>query len=229
MMSICIIWKGSWKDLKTNGLKCKLSKCEFMKPSMKYLSFIVDGEGLHMTEDATRAVREAPRPESKLEMQSLMGLVNHYRQYAPNLSSIMSPLTELLQKNKRWEWSSECENAFSQVKRHLTTKAVVLVHYDLQKPVTLAVDASLRGLGAVLSHIINAEERPIAYASRSLTAAERNYSQLKWEGLAIIFGLRKFHQHIYGRRFTLIMGNKPLSHILGPKKGIPVLAASRLQ
>ncbi|XP_064102283.1 uncharacterized protein K02A2.6-like [Macrobrachium nipponense] len=164
--------------LHINGLKCNLSKCEFMKPSLKYLSFIVDEEGIHMTEDAIAAVTEAPRPESRSEMQSFLGLVNHYRRYVPNLSSVAAPLTELLHKDRKWHWSVECERAFSEIKKMLTTETGVLVHYDLSKPVTLAVDASPKGLGAVLSHITN---------------------------------------------------NKPLSYILGPRKGIPVLAAARIQ
>ncbi|XP_064081553.1 uncharacterized protein K02A2.6-like [Macrobrachium nipponense] len=85
------------------------------------------------------------------------------------------------------------------------------------------------GLGAVLSHITSNGERPIAYASRMLTPTERNYSQIEREGLAIIFGLRKFHQYLYGRIFTLITDSKPLSYILGPRKGIQVLAAARIQ
>lgn len=103
------------------------------------------------------------------------------------------------------------------------------MHYDPQKPLSLAVDASPKGLGAVISHETKEGERPIAYALRSLTPAERNYSQLEREGLAIIFGLQKFHQYLYGRRFTLITDNKPLGLIFGPKKGIPVLAATRIQ
>ena len=106
----------------------------------------------------------------------------------------------------------------------------MLVHYQPHKPVTLAVDASPYGLGAVISHEMDdSSDRPIAYASRTLTTAERNYSQLEKEALAIIFGIQKFHMYLYGRRFTLLTDNKPLSLILGPKKGIPVLAASRLQ
>ncbi|XP_064085209.1 uncharacterized protein K02A2.6-like [Macrobrachium nipponense] len=94
----------------------------------------------------------------------------------------------------------------------------------------LKLDASPKGLGAVLSHITSNGERPIAYASRMLTPTERNYySQIEREGLAIIFGLRKFHQYLYGRKFTLITDNKSLSYILGPRKGIPVLAAVRIQ
>ncbi len=94
----------------------------------------------------------------------------------------------------------------------------------------MEVDASPKGLGAVLTQVMdNGDQRPIAFASRSLSPAEINYSQLEREGLAIIFGIEKFHQYLYGRKFTLVTDNKPLSLILGPKKGIPALATARLQ
>ena len=94
----------------------------------------------------------------------------------------------------------------------------------------LAADASSCGIGAVLSHVFDdGEERPIAYASRTLSSSEQNYSMIEKEALAIIFGLKKFHQYLYGRRFSLITDHKPLTLILGPKRGIPVLAVSRLQ
>ena len=96
--------------------------------------------------------------------------------------------------------------------------------------VQLAVDASLFGLGAVISHITTeGEERPIAYASRSLTPAEKNYSVIEKEALAIIFAIRKFQQFLYGRRFTLLTDHQPLTLLFGPKKGIPPITASRLQ
>lgn len=72
-------------------------------------------------------------------------------------------------------------------------------------------------------------ERPIAYASKSLSDAKKNYSQLDKKALAIVFGVKRFHQYIYGRRFTLITDHRPLLAILGPKSGIPPLAAARMQ
>ena len=106
----------------------------------------------------------------------------------------------------------------------------MLAHYDPQLPLRMAADASAYGVGAVISHVYpNGVEHPIAYASRTLTAAERNYVQIEKEALSLIFGVRKFHQYVYWRAFTLITDHKPLNTILGPKKGISPLAAARLQ
>ena len=144
------------------------------------------------------------------------------------MSTVVQPLTNLLGKDVPWFWTESCRNACETV-RQLLTSSQVLEHYQPDKPVTLAVDASPHGIGAVISHQLDNDDRPIAYASRTLTAAERNYSQIEKEALAIIFGVTKFHQFLFGRKYTLLTDHKPLTLILGPKKGIPVLAASRLQ
>lgn len=105
----------------------------------------------------------------------------------------------------------------------------MLVLYNLKLEVQLAVDASPVGLGAVISHIIaDGTERPIAYASRSLTNSEWNYSVIKKEALAITFGIRKFQQFLYGRRFSLLTNHQPLTLLFGSKKAIPAVAASRI-
>ena len=106
----------------------------------------------------------------------------------------------------------------------------VLVQYNPKIEVQLAVDASPVGLGAVISHITaDGTERPIAYASGLLSKSERKYSVIEKEALAIIFGVRKFQQFLYGRRFTLMTDHLPLTLLFGPKKEIPAVAASRIQ
>ena len=106
----------------------------------------------------------------------------------------------------------------------------MLVHYDPTTPLGLACDASPYGLGAVLSHTMSeGVERPIAYVSRTLTEAEKKYSQLDKEGLAIVFGVKKFHYYLYGRPFTIESDHQPLSYLFSEKKGIPILASARIQ
>lgn len=106
----------------------------------------------------------------------------------------------------------------------------MLAHYVPELPLISSCDASPVGVGAVLAQVyLDKTERPIAYASRTLARAEENYAQLDKEALAIVFGVKIFHDYIYGGNFILVTDNKPLATILGPKKGIPTIAAARMQ
>ena len=110
------------------------------------------------------------------------------------------------------------------------TTGLLQCHYDPKLPMKMAADASAYGIGAVISHVYSdGSERPVAFASRTLSPSERNYAQLEKEALALVYGVQHFHQFLYGRRFTLVTDHKPLTTILNPRKGIPSLAAARLQ
>ena len=161
-------------------------------------------------------------------IRSFLGLLNYYWKFIPSLATLIHPLDSLLQHAKPWAWTKRCSQAFQQAKEALSSSSV-LVHYDPTLPITLAGDASAYGIGAVISHTLpDGTKKPIAFASRSLTSSERNYAQLEKEALSLIFGVNKFHQYLYGRKFHLITDHKPLTAILGSKKGIPSLAAARL-
>ena len=104
------------------------------------------------------------------------------------------------------------------------------MHYDPKLPIVVASDASPTGLGAVISHVLpNEEEKPIVFASRTLSPAEQNYSQIEKEALGFIYAVQKFHIYLYGREFLLETDNQPLSFILHPNRAIPAVAASRIQ
>ena len=136
------------------------------------------------------------------ELKSYLGLLTYYGKFLPNLSSILSPLYRLLRKNVLWRWAEEEERAFKTSKELLTSQKF-LAHFDDSLELILACDASAYGIGAVLSHKMpDGSEKPIGYASRTLAKAERNYSQLE-EGLACIFGIKKFHSYLYGHSFQL--------------------------
>lgn len=221
--------KSVLNTLKESGLKLALHKCEFFKTEINYLGYKIDKNGLHTTKDKIIAITKAPVPKNITELKSFLGLVNFYGKFIPNSATLFNPLYRLLRKNSVWSWSQECNFVFNEIK-NVMTSLDFLAHYDPEKPVRLIVDSSAYGLGAVITHIFeNGDEKPIAYASRTLNKSEINYSQVEKEGLAIIFGVKKFYQYLYGRKFTLVTDNKPLLTIFGPKKGIPPLSASRLQ
>jgi len=169
-----------------------------MQLSVEYLGYQVDAEGLHTTAGKIKAIVDAPRPCDVKQLRSFLGLVNYYGRFVPNLATVAHPLNKLLCKDVKWQWNKECDSAFSSLKKQLASQSV-LVHYDVNLPVKLACDASSYGLGVVISHIMpDQSERPIAYASQSLSKAEKNYSQIEKEALSIIFGVTKFHKFLYG-------------------------------
>ncbi|XP_021353194.1 uncharacterized protein K02A2.6-like [Mizuhopecten yessoensis] len=221
--------KAVLERLDQYGLRLKKEKCEFFKTKVSFCGHEIDAEGLHKSETKVKAMNEAPAPRDVSELRAFLGLVNYYGRFIPNLAAVLHPLHELLQKDHKWHWSESCQAAFAEVKGLVTSKEV-LTHYDPEKPVRLACDASPKGLGAVLSHVMNdGSERPIAYASRSLNKAERNYSQIDKEALGLVWGVKYFYNYIFGRKFTLITDHKPLVSIFKPDKSIPGMTAARMQ
>ena len=217
------------EKLQNSGLKLNRPKCFFLRSQIEYLGHVIDREGLHPTAEKVRAIQEARKPQNVSELRSFFGIINYYNRFLPNLSTILAPLYRLLQKDVKWMWGQEQEEAFSAAKEALQDDSL-LVHYDESKPLILACDASQYGLGAVLSHTMeDGTERPVAYASRTLTAAEKRYSQLEKEGLAIIFGTKKFHNYLYGRFFLIESDHKPLAYLFNEAKGISPTASSRIQ
>ncbi|CAG9137931.1 unnamed protein product [Plutella xylostella] len=215
--------------LRNMGLTIKLSKCEFMKNEVKYLGFIIDKDGLRPDPTKLEAISSAPRPEDVSQLKSFLGMLNYYGKFIPNLSSLLHPLHNLLRKEASWKWDSLCDKAFLEAKQALLGERV-LAHYEEGRAVVLSVDSSAYGLGGVLAHRYeDGSERPVSCVSRTLSPAERNYSQLDKEALAIFYGITKHHQYLFGRRFILRTDHQPLSYIFGAKGGIPQTAASRLQ
>ena len=200
-----------------------------MGASVEYLGHHIDAEGLHTTAEKLAAIQKAPPPRNEHELRAFLGLLNYYGKFISSLSTMIHPLNQLLQRHRPWRWSKACQCAFQSAKYALASNRV-LAHYNPGLPLKLAADASSYGVGAVISHQYpDGSERPIAFASRTLMTSEKNYSQLEKEALAIIFGVKKFHQYLYGRQFMLLTDHKPLVTILGPKNMIPPLAAVRLQ
>ena len=211
------------------GLRLKRQKCKFLLPSVEYLGHKISAQGLQPTESKIQDLQDAPVPKDVSQLKAFLGLLNYYGKFIPNLSTLLAPLHRLLEKSTTWHWGSDQQEAFDKVKKVLTSDRI-LTHYDPTRPLILACDASPYGVGAVLSHQLNdGTRRPVAFASRSLGSAEKKYSQLDKEGLAIIFGVKRFHQYLVGRHFTILSDHKPLQHLFSEDSGIPTLASARLQ
>ena len=180
------------------------------------------------SERKVQAIVDAPTLRNQQELRSFLGLLNYYAKFIPNLATMLHPLHKLLRADQPWKWSDQCQTAFKEAKESLS-RAPVLMHYDLAFPLVLATDASVYGVGAVVSHRLRNGSEPIAYASCTISQSECNYAQVKKEALSLVFGIKKFDQYLYGRHFTLMTDHKPLTSILGPKQDIPPLAAAWMQ
>ena len=217
------------KRLLRHGVRVKRQKCRFLQPSVSFLGHRIDAAGIHPLNDKLQAIVQAPAPTNVPELRSFLGLINYYGKFIPNAATLLAPLNRLLRKDAKWRWSLECASSFDAAKKALSSSSV-LVHYNPSLPIRLAGDASAYGIGAVIAHVMpDGSERPVAFASRTLSSSERNYAQVEKEALSLIYGVKHFHSYLYGRQFTLVTDHKPLTAILGPKKGIPLLAAARLQ
>ncbi|XP_036340257.1 uncharacterized protein K02A2.6-like [Rhagoletis pomonella] len=215
--------------LQKAGLKLAKEKCSFFSSSVEYLGHIIDKHGLHTNPKKVREIENIAYPKNVKESQAFLGVVNFYRRFLHNVASIGAPLYELLKKDVVFQWSDGCSRAVDELKVALKADTC-LAHFNPTFKTKLTVDASPVGVGAVLSQISDqGEERPIEFASRKLSDTEQRYSQLDREAVAILYGVKKFHHFLYGRHFTLVTDKKPLHHIFNPKKGIPLMAASRLQ
>ena len=199
-----------------------------MLPSVEYLGHIISAKGLQPTDEKIRAITQAPAPQDVTQLRAFLGLLNYYGKFLKNLSTILAPLHKLLQQKTHWAWGKEQQLAFDKAK-DLVTSSSVLMHFDPDKEVILSCDVSPCGVGAVLSYQTEDGERPVAFASRSLSPAEKKYAHLDKEGLAIIFGVKKFHGYLFGRKFKIRSDHKPLQHLFDSTRAVPQLASARLQ
>lgn len=215
--------------LEKADLRLKRNKCAFMLPAVEYLGHRTSAQGLQPTQEKIQAIQKAPPPRNVSQLKSFLGLLNYYCKFLPNLSSKLAPLYSLLQKNKSWCWDAPQQQAFQKAKESLTSDCL-LVHYNPEKELILACDASPYGLGAVLSHKMeDGLDKPVAFVSRSLAPAEKKYSQLDKEALAIIFGVKRFHQYLFGRHFTILSDHKPLQHLFNEHSATSPLTSARIQ
>ncbi len=166
------------------GLKLKISKCAFVRQEVEYLGHILTPDGLKTNPKLAQSVEDFPIPKNVKEVRQFLGLCSYYRQF---IHQFAQPLNMLTRKNVTFAWTEDCQKSFATLKQCLTSTPV-LAYPSLDQAFVVETDASILGLGAVLSQVLSQLQQdelyhPVAYASRSLTAAERNYGLLQWSGL----------------------------------------------
>ncbi|XP_043063527.1 uncharacterized protein K02A2.6-like [Drosophila ficusphila] len=215
--------------LQANGIRCKRQKCFFFKDEIEYLGRRISANGFLPDSSGLEAVKLLRPPSNLQQLEAFMGKVNYYCNFIPNYSQLAAPLNQLRRTDVAFFFGPQQQQAFTALKSHIIN-ATQLAHFDENLPLVLATDASSFGIGVVLSHLQpDGGERPIVFASKTLDKHQVKYSQIEKEGLSIIFGVKRFHQYLYGRKFILITDHKPLVTIFNPGKHLPLMTSNRLQ
>jgi transposase InsO family protein len=217
-----------FRRLEGAGVSLKVSKCRFACTELEYLGHIVSSRGVCVDPKKTDAIRNARAPRNISEVRTLLGACSYYRRFMPKFSTVAEPITRLLRKDAPWSWSSEQEQAYGDLKRMLC-EAPILAYPDFGKPFRLETDASLVGISGVLTQLgPSGMHHPIAYYSRTLTTAERNWCTYERECLAIVEATKHFRPYLYGCEFELLTDHQALESLM-KARGTPGDSHGKLQ
>lgn len=190
------------------GVKFNKEKCQFGVTEVNYVGHILSSKGLKPDPEKVRAILEMEEPQSKKQLQNILGMITYISKFIPNASDITHSFRDLLKKDSEFVWGDKQKHNYQKLKDFLTSLPV-LKYFNHSLPITLSVDSSSTGLGAVLLQ----ENMPVAYASKALTECQTRWAQIEKEMLAIVYACEKFHQYIYGKKITIESDHKPLQHI----------------
>ena len=188
--------------LQRAGLKLKPSKCDVLQKSVEFLGHIVSAGAVGPHPIKVAAVADWPPCDNLRDLRAFLGLCGYYRKFILGFGEVAAPLYALTRKGCRFKWTQDCQAAFDEMKRRLTTAPVLSMPTE-EDPYILDTDASDFAIGAVLSQIVDGEEHVIAYASKRLSRTEVNYCVTRRELLAVVFFLKYFRHHLLGRSFTV--------------------------
>ena len=206
-----------FKRLQAANLKLKAAKCCFAQSSVTYLGHVISSNGIQPDPHKIDAVLNYPPPKDAKQLKRFLGLSNYYRKFIKDYASIAEPLYKLLRKTSSgYCWNAQCEQSFNLLKQRLTSPPI-LSYPNFKAPFMVSTDASSTAIGGVLSQISNGTERVVAYWSRQLHKAERNYSTVEREALAVVSAVKEFYPYLYGFTFTVITDHNPLISLKGLK------------
>ncbi|XP_071705189.1 uncharacterized protein [Rutidosis leptorrhynchoides] len=194
-------------------LYAKFSKCAFWLKEVQFLGHVVSSKGIQVDPAKTEAIEKWETPKTPTQIRQFLGLAGYYRRFIQDFSRIAKPLTALTQKGKKYEWTSEQENAFQLLKKKLTT-APILSLPEGNDDFEIYCDASRQGFGCVLMQ----RKKVIAFASRQLKIHERNYTTHDLELGAVVFALKIWRHYLYGVKCTVFTDHKSLQHIFDQKQ-----------
>ena len=207
-----------------SGVKLSFEKCHWAKRSLKYLGHIISSEGISTNPEKVQAIRQYAQPTTSHQVRQFMGLAGYYRKFVPFFSELATPLTDLTRKNVKFKWTDLVDRSFNALKDALCN-APVLIYPDFTKSFNLHTDASGTAIGSALTQL-NEEglDMPIAYFSRKLSVAEKNYTVTELEALAIVESIKHFRYYLFGRHFTVFTDHAALQYLFKFKSNVPRIA-----
>lgn len=197
--------------LREVNLKLNPNKCKFLRKEILYLGHVISSAGILPDPEKIRAIQKYPTPQNSGDTKRFVAFANYYRKFIKNFATIAQPLNNLTRKNVTFQWNEECQKSFEKLKQALI-KPPVLQYPDFSdgNHFILRTDASGQALGATLS---NSNDRPVAYASRALNKAEKNYCTVEKEILGVTWAVRHFRPFLYARKFHIYTDHKPLIYL----------------
>nr|GFB36284.1 putative reverse transcriptase domain-containing protein [Tanacetum cinerariifolium] len=199
--------------LKNEKLYAKFSKCDFWLESVHFLGHVIDSDGVHVDPSKVEAIRNWSAPTTPTEVRQFLGLAGYYRRFIESFLLISKPLSKLTQKNKKYEWGMEEEEAFQTLKQKLCSAPILALPKGTENFIVYC-DASLKGYGAVLMQ----REKVITYASRQLKKHKENYTTHDLELGVVVFALRLWRHYLYGTKCIVHTKHKSLLYILDQKE-----------
>ena len=197
-------------------MKVQLDKSEFLQKEVAFLGHIVTPEGVKPNPEKISAIKNWPLPKNEKELRAFLGILGYHRKFIQDFAKIAKPLTQQLRKDECIQHTKDFISSFEKCK-NIISSSQVLIYPDFQKPFILTTDASKFVIGAVLSQGQIGKDKPIAFASRTLSKSEERYSTIEKELLAIDWACKYFRPYLFGRKFTLYTDHKPLTYALNLK------------
>lgn len=217
-----------FKKLREANFKIQLDKAEFLHKEVAFLGHLVTSQGVKPNPDKIKAIQDFPIPRTQKEIKSFLGLLGYYRKFIRDFAKLTKPLTECLKKGKTIELNDRYISAF-ELSKDLLINDPILQYPDFSKPFILTTDASNFALGAILSQGTIGSDKPICYASRTLTDTETNYSTIEKELLAIVWATKYFRPYLFGHKFKIVTDHKPLQWLMSLKDPNSKLVRWRLK
>src|SRR4051794_31707459 len=194
--------------LREHRLYAKFSKCEFWLPEVTYLGHVISAKGIAVNPERVQAVLDWTPPESVKQVRSIVGLASYCRRFIENFSKVAKSLTELLKKDKKFEWTPKCEESFQELKRRLTS-APVLAPPDTKRNFDIYCDVSRQGLGCILMQ----DRHVVAYASCQLRSHEQNYPTHDLELAVVVHALKTWRHYLLGNHCEIYSDHQSLRYI----------------